>query len=766
MADGSVKIEINGDASKFKSEMNDVETEAKDAAGGLDDLDKGADNAGEGLDAAGVAAGSFAAELANNLLGAIVGAVGSIAQLADETREYREDMAKLETAFSVAGHSTETASKAYEDFYAILGESDRSVEAVNHLAELTKNEEEVAMWSDICAGVTAKFGDSLPIEGLTEAANETAKVGKVTGPLADALNWAGISEDEFNAKLAECNSEQERATLITETLNGKYKEAADEYNKLTASAQANNRATLRLTDAQADMGAALEPVITAWKNMKAEALEAIVPVVQGLGEKFQELSAWMSEHETAATVLKGVIIGLAAALGVLVVWFGALSIIKTVQGAFAALNITMSMNPIMLIVMAIAALVAALIYLWNNCESFREFWVGLWENIKSIVSAVASWFSEKWDIAVSALQSAWSTVQDFFATLWANIQAGLEPFLAWMGEIWSLAWVSIQSIWDTVGAYFAAIWATIQGIFAVVQTVLSGDFKGAWDAIKGILTAWVPYFQGLWTSIKNVFSVVSAWFSGIFSSAWSAIKSAWASVTSWFSGIYTGIQNAFSAVASWFGSKFTEAKNAIFNAWSDIVSTFTGYKNNILGAFSDVGSLFSSVGSNIVAGIKSGLSGAWTSLTSWLSSKVGSLLSIAKKALGINSPSKKFRDTVGVSIPEGIAVGFDNEFPNLEKDMENKLSGLTAQANATIAADNATMARTTGARDTGFSELARAVGNQSAGIHGLSSAYRSGNNKPVIIELNGRELGRTVVDVGGKEEKRVGSRMKVGVAYA
>lgn len=170
MADGSVKIEINGDASKFKSEMSDVETEAKDAAGGLDDLDKGADSAGEGLDAAGVAAGAFAAEIANNLLGAIAGAISSIVQLADETREYREDMAKLDTAFVTAGHTTETASKVYGDFFAIIGESDRSVEAANHLAELTSSEEDLAKWSDICAGVTAKFGDSLPIEGLTEAA--------------------------------------------------------------------------------------------------------------------------------------------------------------------------------------------------------------------------------------------------------------------------------------------------------------------------------------------------------------------------------------------------------------------------------------------------------------------------------------------------------------------------------------------------------------------------------------------------------------------
>ena len=170
MADGSVKIDIEADGSKFESELNEVESEAKKGAGGLDDLSKSADNAGESLNAADVAAGTFIANGLASLISGVVEAAASLVGLAESTREFREDMAKLETAFSSQGHSAESASKVYEDFYAILGESDRSVEAANHLAELTKNEKELAEWSTIAAGVTAKFGDSLPIEGLTEAA--------------------------------------------------------------------------------------------------------------------------------------------------------------------------------------------------------------------------------------------------------------------------------------------------------------------------------------------------------------------------------------------------------------------------------------------------------------------------------------------------------------------------------------------------------------------------------------------------------------------
>lgn len=170
MADGSVKIDITADDSNIEKTLDGVEEKAEDAGGGLDKLGDSAEDAGKSFDVADAAIGSFVGNALANLANKVVETVGNIAALADETREYREDMAKLDTAFTTAGHSTETANEAYSSFYKILGESDRSVEAVNHLAELTKNEKEVAQWGTIAAGVTARFGDSLPIEGLTEAA--------------------------------------------------------------------------------------------------------------------------------------------------------------------------------------------------------------------------------------------------------------------------------------------------------------------------------------------------------------------------------------------------------------------------------------------------------------------------------------------------------------------------------------------------------------------------------------------------------------------
>ena len=127
--------------------------------------------------------------------GAVVGLVGGFLALGESTREYREDMGKLETAFKSVGLSTDLATETYKDFYAVLGEEDRSVEAVNHLAKLTTNTQELSQWTTICEGIVGTFGDSLPIESLTESANETAKVGLENTWLT--INWAKTENAEM-----------------------------------------------------------------------------------------------------------------------------------------------------------------------------------------------------------------------------------------------------------------------------------------------------------------------------------------------------------------------------------------------------------------------------------------------------------------------------------------------------------------------------------------------------------------------------------------
>lgn len=203
--------------------------------------------------------------------------VAALNSIAESTEEYRIAMGKLNTAYEAAGLSQEAANTAYTEFYKILGETDTATEASQLLAQLTENEEDLAKWTNIAAGVSGTFGDSLPIESLIEATNETAKVGQVTGTLADALNWVGISEDEFNAKLAECSDESERNQLIMETLSAQYEDAAESFYK-------NNEAIVKARENQALLDASLAKIGESVTVVKNNILSDFIPSITAFAD--------------------------------------------------------------------------------------------------------------------------------------------------------------------------------------------------------------------------------------------------------------------------------------------------------------------------------------------------------------------------------------------------------------------------------------------------------------------------------------------------
>lgn len=259
--------------------LKDMSDESGKAAKSTDKLSDSAEKSGDGFT---IAKGAIAGFIANGLT-AIVSkaaeAVTSLLGLAESTRELRTEMARLETGFTTSGLTAEDATKTYDDLYSVLGDTGRASEAAGHLALLANNSQDLAKWTDICTGVYAQFGESLPIEGLTEAANETAKTGDLTGVLADALNWAGVSEDDFQDKLDACTNEQERQALITETLNGLYSEQAEKYKELNADVIAANDAANKLAQAQADIGATMEPLNTKITELKTSILEGLSPAL-------------------------------------------------------------------------------------------------------------------------------------------------------------------------------------------------------------------------------------------------------------------------------------------------------------------------------------------------------------------------------------------------------------------------------------------------------------------------------------------------------
>ena len=545
-------------------QLTDSEGEAGDAAKEAGDAAKeagdAAKEAGDGFTVGKGLIVEFISGGLEKLAGACKNAVSSLLELPAATQEITQSLGKLETSFTENGFTVEQMHDAYNDFYGVLGDNDKTTEALGNLAQLATSQQDLTDWTNIATGVYATFGDGLPIESLTEAANETAKVGEVTGALADALNWVGLSEDDFNEQLAACNSEQERAALITSTLNGQYSDAADKYRELNGDVIAANESQAEYNQTQAELGDTIRPITTEITKGTNEVLNAFLELIgdvdfeqikEGISGAFDwfinnalpkiiDGATWIKDNiPSILTIIAGSLAAVAAQnIAVTATTLAAKAAEEGLTVSQYLLNAVMSANPIGLIIFAITMLVAAIVSLWNNCDAFREFILSVWEVLKIGAQAVGE------------------AIVGFFVS----------------------AWEVIKACWDAVKPYFQLVWNTIKTIFAVVKDVLSGNFGDAWEKIKGIVSQWKAYFQNVWNGIKAIFSVVGTWFKQKFADAWAKIKAVFAPVGEFFSGIWDTIKEKFTSI----GTKVGEAIGGAFKtAANAVIATVEGAINAI-----------------------------------------------------------------------------------------------------------------------------------------------------------------------------------------
>lgn len=627
----------------YADDLKSVSREAEASKSGLyqfgqtvqDNSDKLA-KAGKGLETAG-----------KTITGAVGGAATALVGLASSQEENIEQTHQLDAAWKDAGGTSEQARNSYTLFYKLLGEEDTATEAAQNLSRLTTNQQELDKWNNIAAGSFSKFGDALPLENLVEASQETAHTGTVTGGLADALNWATASneqwsaalsgnqaaqqafndaigqgatkEDAFNAALAACGSEQERSSLITQTLDGLYGEIGQTY-------QDNNKTMLDSREQQAqfnqkltEAGEAALPVKEKVLELGTTLLEKVTPALESVSDWFQQLSP--EQQDLVTNIALGTLAfgGLATGAGKVLQAgseiggtiktvsekFGGLKgAIGAVGGGWTSFTGLIAANPILLGVAAVAAAVAGLTWFFTQTETGKQMW-----------SDFTGWISAKWQ-----------GVQDFFA--------GVPAF--WQG-IWDGITGKAEEVKNDLGAKFDGIKEGASNAWENLKTNAS-------DAWGNLQSAASEKFGAIKDSIRNDMQT------GLEAGSSSA-KALQAAMNGDWSTAKTEAANAFNLIKDNITNKLGNAKTNAINI-ADTIGDKLG--------FPGLGTKVDGVFEGIKNGITNKLNSAWNTI-SWIPNQISSAFSgirISLPHISLPHFSVSWRDIGGIVDLPSISVSW------------------------------------------------------------------------------------------------------------
>lgn len=308
---------------KYRQQLNRAKTEliqmnqALDENGTyLDEAQKSSDGCAKSIDGFGKAAKSSKEGLGGMLesLGTLKNAVvggavvtgllkvkDAIFEIVDGTEEYRKIMGTLEVSSQAAGYSAEETGQIYERLYAVLGDTQTAATTTANLQALGLGQEQLAALTDATVGAWARYGDSIPIDSLSEAINETVQVGQVTGTFADVLNWAGENEDAFNAKLAACADASERADLVMRMMAGQgLAEMGQAWMDVNEDIVTANMAQAKWDESMGRLGEVLSPAKNALVELGAGAIDLVASAISGAADLIDYMLTPMCQLPEAA----------------------------------------------------------------------------------------------------------------------------------------------------------------------------------------------------------------------------------------------------------------------------------------------------------------------------------------------------------------------------------------------------------------------------------------------------------------------------------
>lgn len=588
------------DLNKMEKEMRDIDSSADKASSSLDDLGDAADGIG------GKVSGAFSGLKDSILGGGIAGAVSGLVQsaisgiqnLVNETMEYNKIMGTLEIASQQAGYSAEQTAQSYNQLYAILGDQQSSATALQNLQALGLSQQDLTVMIDGTIGAWAKYGDSIPIDSLAEAVNETIKTGTVTGTFADVLNWAaqaagtaGTAEDEFNAKLQATQDPAERARLVMEELSRQgLPELAQAFRDTNPEIVAMNEANAHMQESMGKIGEALAPVVATVTEAIAGLLEALAP----LGEAFSTV------FQGALELVQPIVEGLK----------------ESFQGVKDAISSAFTEEQI---------------------AAISTFFQTLGEVILAVPFAV---LSAAINIVVAAIQLLITVIGALVGFFTETLPAAIQAVIEWFSQLPT-----------KIAEFFSNI---IQSVAEWASNLVTNMSNAASNAINAVVNFFSELPGKIAEFFSQVISRVAEWASNLLSNMRDGASNAINAVIEFFTTLPGRVQEFLSEVISniisWASDMVAKAKQGASDVVSNVVTELGNLPGKVI-----------SVGKDIVNGLWDGITEKASWLLGKIRDWCGSILNGIKGFFGINSPSRLIRDVVGRSIPEGMAVGIERE---------------------------------------------------------------------------------------------------------
>ena len=496
----------------LESQINSATADMNKMKRQMDRLGKSADELSDDLQDAGreakSAGSSFKDAFAGGVIaGAVQSLVSGIVSLVESTKEYSKIMGTLEVSSQKAGYSAEQTQQTYTQLYGVLGDNQSAATAAANLQALKLSQEQLTQLTDGAIGAWATYGDSIPIDSLAEAINETVKVGQVTGTFADVLNWAGTSEDDFNKKLEATKSESERANLVLQELSKQgLTQAAEAWRENNAELEAANRASAALEQTTGRLGTALMPLTTSVTNLGNALLTNLLDVMDGfqnggieggfsvITDMLTGLQAKLKESlplmvESGLQSLVGFTEGLRSGVGTLV--DAGLSLLQTLADGIIQ-NLPTLIETIPQIVINIAGVindnapklvVAALTLIKNLAIGLVKAIPTLVANIPQIIQAIVSAF----------LAFNWLSLGKSLITALGNGIKSMGP-----------------AVKTTVSNIFNSIKTTLSNIPAALKTIGSKGMSSLAGGLRSMLEAVIGVVRSVGSGILNTIKTLPA----------------------------------------------------------------------------------------------------------------------------------------------------------------------------------------------------------------------------------------------------------------